>query len=86
MYSLVDDTAAFFSRHYVAARPVDVPRESPGVGSGPGRPGPDADAGGRGSDETSVRTPSRPRDPEPAEVYRFGPGTLAGPELKPGTE
>jgi multidrug efflux pump subunit AcrB len=86
MYSLVDDAAAFFSRHYVAARPVDVPRESPGVGSGPGRPGPDADAGGRGSDETSVRTPSRPRDPEPAEVYRFGPGTLAGPELKPGTE
>jgi multidrug efflux pump subunit AcrB len=73
MYSLVDDFSDFFTRHYVArSEPEEArPDEGPPTGQGPGAAPP--------------RTPARPREPEPAEVYRTGLGGF-DPSLRPSTE
>jgi multidrug efflux pump len=68
MYSLVDDFSAFFKRHFVA---LDEGLDDDAEGNaGPSE-------GFRPRPEPEV-APGRPREPEPAEVFRAGPPLLGG--------
>jgi multidrug efflux pump len=70
MYSLVDDFAAFFRRHYVA--------QDNAMGS--------SGSSGSGDEADGARDPGEVPEPEPASVFRAKSPTLGVSDLHPQTE